>query len=77
MYENILKPILFKFNPETVHNLFVYFGEFLGNQYLILFFPSAFSFELFELYVPGSSWNPSNEIKASTDSEGYSGRKRV
>ena len=40
-----------------------------------MFFPSAFSFELFELYVPGSSWNPSDQIKASTDSEGYSGRK--
>lgn len=31
MYENILKPILFKFNPETVHNLFVDFGEFAGK----------------------------------------------
>ncbi|MFZ1970727.1 MAG: hypothetical protein WAU65_00920 [Candidatus Nanoarchaeia archaeon] len=58
-----------------IENYELFFGEFLGNQYLILFFPSAFSFELFELYVPGSSWNPSNRIKASTDSEGYSGRK--
>jgi hypothetical protein len=40
-----------------------------------LFFPSAFGFELFELYLPNSSWNPSNEIKASTDSETYYGRK--
>ena len=55
------------------HELFT--GEFLGNQYLILLFPSAFSFELFELYVPGSSWNPSSEMKASTDYESFSGRK--
>ena len=51
------------------------FGEFLGNQYIILFFPGVWSFELFELYLPGSSWNPSSEVKASTDFEGYSGRK--
>jgi hypothetical protein len=51
------------------------FGEFLGNQYLILFFPGIFSFELFELYFPGSSWNPSDEIKACTDLEFFDGRK--
>jgi len=27
------------------------------------------------LYFPGSSWNPSNEIKAATDFESFSGRK--
>ena len=53
----------------------LFFGEFLGNQYIILLFPSAFSYELFELYLPGSSWNPSHEVKASTDYESYSGRK--
>ena len=51
------------------------FGEFLGNSYLILFFPGVWSYELFELYLPGSSWNPTKEIKASTDFEGYGGRK--
>ena len=30
---------------------------------------------MFELYFPGSSWNPSTEIKASTDFEFFSGRK--
>lgn len=50
-------------------------GEFLGNQYLILLFPAVFSFELFELYLPKSSWNPSEDIKASTDYEDYYGRK--
>jgi len=38
-------------------------------------FPSVWSYELFEMYLPKSSWNPGNEIKASTDMEGYSGRK--
>jgi len=51
------------------------FGEFLGNQYLIMFFPNVWNYELFELYFPGSSWNPSSHMKASTDFETYSGRK--
>ena len=55
------------------HELF--FGEFMGNQYLIMLFPRVWSYELFELYYPGSSWNPSTEMKASTDDEGYWGRK--
>ena len=53
----------------------LFFGEFMGNQYIILFFPGVWSYELFELYFPGSSWNPSQEIKAATDFESYSGRK--
>lgn len=53
----------------------LFFGEFMGNQYLILMFPSSWSYELFELYIPGSSWNSSKEIKAGTDDEGFYGRK--
>ncbi len=53
----------------------LFFGEFMGNQYILLFFPGVWSFELFELYLPGSSWNPSSDVKASTDFESYSGRK--
>ncbi len=55
------------------HELF--YGEFMGNQYLLLMFPSVWSYELFELYLPHSSWNPGQEIKAATDMENYSGRK--
>ncbi len=53
----------------------LFFGDFMGNCYLIMLFPNVFSYELFELYLPGSSWNPGKEIKAATDSETYSGRK--
>lgn len=58
-----------------IENYEMFFGEFLGNAYLIMFFPNVWSYELFELYLPGSSWNSSNEIKAATDFEGYGGRK--
>ncbi len=59
-----------------IENFELFYGEFMGNQYVILMFPNVWSFELFELYLPGSSWNPSKELKASTDSETYSGRKK-
>ncbi|MEK6830002.1 MAG: hypothetical protein AABY15_07840 [Nanoarchaeota archaeon] len=58
-----------------IENYELFYGSFLGNHYLILFFPSTWSYELFELYLPGSSWNSSNRIRASTDFEPYSGRK--
>jgi hypothetical protein len=55
------------------HQLF--FGEFLGNQFLIMLFPGTLAYELFELYYPGSSWNPGTDFKASHDYEGFYGRK--
>lgn len=58
-----------------IENHELFFGEFMGNQYLIMLFPNVFSYELFELYFPGSSWNPSQELKASTDFESFFGRK--
>lgn len=60
---------------KTIENFELFFGEFLGNQYVILLFPDVFNFELFELYLPKSSWNPSDELKASTDFESFFGRK--
>lgn len=62
-------------NYKWIENHEVFYGEFLGNQYLIMLFPNAWSYELFELYYPGSSWNPSDAMKASTDLEWFSGRK--
>lgn len=58
-----------------LENYELFFGEFMGNCYLILAFPGVWSYELFELYLPGSSWNPSQEIKAAADFESFEGRK--
>ena len=60
---------------KLIDNYELFFGEFLGNQYIVMLFPNVWSYELFELYLPKSSWNPSEQIKASTDFEGYAGRK--
>lgn len=71
----ITKELLKKIrNYKWIENHELFLGEFMGNQYLILLFPNIWSFELFELYFPGSSWNPGTELKASTDSEGFQGR---
>ncbi len=59
---------------QWIENYEFFSGEYLGNQYLIFLFPNVWSYELFELYYPGSSWNPGKDMKASTDSEGYNGR---
>jgi len=37
-YKNLLKPILFKFDPESIHNLFIKTGIFLGNCYALKIF---------------------------------------
>jgi len=34
MYEKILKPIFFRFDPEAIHNFFVWFGGLLGSNFL-------------------------------------------
>ena len=58
-----------------IENYELFYGSFLGNHYIIMLFPSVWSYELFELYLPGSSWNPTGNIRASTDFEPFSGRK--
>ncbi len=52
-----------------------YFGSYLGNYYLIMLFPDAWSYELFETYMPKASWNYTEETQFMTDYEPYAGRK--
>lgn len=57
-----------------VNSYFAFFGNYLGNYYLILMFPEVWSYELFETYVP-SGWNFGRQLRCTTDHEGYGGRK--
>lgn len=52
-----------------------YFGSYLGNYYLLLFFPEPWSYELFESYVPSGRWAENSSGKYSTDYENVNGRK--
>lgn len=53
----------------------LYYGNYLGNYYFVLMFPDIFSYELFELYLPKSAWNQTDETAVSTDYEDCFGRK--
>ena len=49
-----------------------YFGGYLGNYFLILFFPEVYCYELFETYAP--TFNRNKHF--TTDFEPYEGRKQ-
>ena len=71
--KNIIKEIK-DYNP--IDDFRIYEGNYFGNYYYILMFPGVFNYELFEGYMPRSSWNShSGEIKWATDSETHFGRK--
>jgi len=61
-----------KYNDKVEHS--AYFGSYLGNYFLVMFFPGVWSYELFETYMPESSFNVSKEYTFTTDYEPYSGR---
>jgi hypothetical protein len=58
-----------------INDHIAFFGNYLGNYYLILMFPEVWSYELFETYMPKTSWNTEDKINFMTDNEGYEGRK--
>ena len=57
-----------------ISSYYSFFGNYLGNYYLILIFPEVWSYELFETYVP-SNWNFTKPLRYGTDFEDYYGRK--
>jgi hypothetical protein len=59
--------------PQTGY--LAHFGGWLGNYYLIMFFPEIYSYELFETYMPNANWNIDKNINFTTDYEPHDGRK--
>ena len=58
-----------KVREQQIGDYAAHFGSYLGNYYLLLFFPERWSYELFEMYVqPGI-------LEYSTDNEEFEGRK--
>lgn len=51
----------------------LYSGEGLGNRFKILLTPRPYSFELVEIWMPGSAWAPDGWI--GYDGEGLEGKK--
>ncbi len=69
------KQLISEIKNLPVSNYLAFFGGYLGNYYLILFFPEVWSYELFETYMPNVSWNVNSKISYTTDYEDYYGRK--
>lgn len=65
---NIGNHLVSKIKDYQHSNYLVFFGGYLGNYYLILYFPEIWSYELFETHI-------SNPNHFMTDYEPYHGRK--
>jgi len=59
---------------KMINDHMAYFGNYLGNYYLVLMLPEVWSYELFETYMPKASWNPNARIAFMTDFESFNGR---
>jgi|FLOH01.1.fsa_nt_gi DNA repair protein NreA len=59
---------------ESRTDYLVYTGDYMGNFYVIMFFPEVWSYELFETYMPNDSLKL-KELQTFTDYEGFGGRK--
>jgi DNA repair protein NreA len=69
------KKIISDIKEYSEYEYVAHFGGYLGNYYLILFFPEIWSYELFETYVGDPKAPTPGEIETMTDYENYSGRK--
>jgi len=59
----------------TINNYKIYYGNYLGNYYLIFMFPDVWSYELFESAMPDQLISKDQEIYTTTDFETFFGRK--
>ncbi|MBW2975242.1 hypothetical protein KY366_05990 [Candidatus Woesearchaeota archaeon] len=73
--DNLGKELITQIKQYNEAGYLAYYGGYLGNNFLILFFPGVWGYELFEMYMPKSSWNISSEMQYMTDHEPYEGRK--
>lgn len=64
---NLSKNLISEIKDKPCLDYQCYFGDYLGNYYLIMFFPDVWSYELFEMTVPHE--------KIWTDHEFFQGRK--
>ncbi len=71
----IAKELIAKIKDYKQADYLAFFGSYLGNYYLILLFPEPWFYELFETYMPKTSWNVDENVNYTTDYEPYYGRK--
>ncbi|MCD6371433.1 MAG: hypothetical protein J7L39_01830 [Candidatus Aenigmarchaeota archaeon] len=60
---------------EALDKFRVFHGEYIGNRWLIIFFPEEWSYESIEAWYPGTLWNPDeNNVAIGGDYEPFEGR---
>ncbi|MBT4135646.1 hypothetical protein HOD75_02790 [archaeon] len=64
-----------KYYPE-INEIQLFHSEYNGNHYEILLLPDFFSFEVLELEMKGSLWNPHHIPEVMQDYEFFKGRKK-
>ena len=72
--DNIGKEIIRKIKDFQPDDNLAFFGGHLGNYFLVMLLPDVWSYELFEMYMPRVSWNPTAVLQYTTDHEFYEGR---
>ena len=59
----------------VINDFRLFHSEYLDNHYEILMIPQQFSYEVIEAKIPGSIWNPNQQVTFWKDYESYFGRK--
>jgi len=72
-HDSLGKKLIKKIKDFQTGNFELYFGSHLGNYFLILTFPDAWGYELFETFIPNEYQG--QELNYTRDHEFYEGRK--
>ena len=62
-------------NYPILENYKLYYGNYLGNYYIIFMFPRIWNYELFESAMPNNLKNKDENLYITTDYETFFGRK--
>jgi len=62
-------------NNEIIDNYLIFHGNYLGNIFTIMLLPRFWSYELFEMWMPGAIFS-GKQTQVMTDDEGFNGRKK-
>jgi len=61
---------------DEISNYLIYHVSYIGNNYTILVIPGQWSFEMLEIWLPGSIWVKSNEPYIVENYELYNGKPK-
>ncbi len=60
---------------KEINDILLFHSDYIGNHFEILLLPDKFAFEVIEISMKGSLWNPAQDISIANDYEFFHGRK--